>query len=100
MNFIQGNLGIFHITDIRIIWHAELNENFNVSVPYYQTKSVKIRESKFGLALVVETTPYVSEKALFFQVDLLLIEWQLSPWISISTGRETTRSSQGNLHSS
>jgi hypothetical protein len=55
----KGNLGIFHITDIRIIWHAELNENFNVSVPYYQTKTVKIRDSKFGLALVVETTPYV-----------------------------------------
>ena len=55
----KGNLGIFHITDIRIIWHAELNENFNVSVPYYQTKSIKIRDSKFGLALVVETTPYV-----------------------------------------
>lgn len=56
----KGNLGIFHITDIRIIWHAELNENFNVSVPYYQTKSIKIRDSKFGLALVVETTPYVN----------------------------------------
>ena len=57
---LQGNLGIFHITDIRIIWHAELNENFNVSVPYYQTKSLKIRDSKFGVALVVETTSYVS----------------------------------------
>lgn len=56
----QGNLGIFHITDVRLIWHAELNENFNVSVPYYQTKSIKIRDSKFGVALVVETTPYVS----------------------------------------
>jgi Bardet-Biedl syndrome 5 protein len=42
-----------------VIWHAELNENFNVSVPYYQTKSIKIRDSKFGLALVIETTPYV-----------------------------------------
>lgn len=58
--FLKGNLGIFHITDIRLIWHAELNENFNVSVPYYQTKSIKIRDSKFGVALVVETTPYVS----------------------------------------
>ena len=56
----KGNLGIFHITDVRLIWHAELNENFNVSVPYYQTKSIKIRDSKFGLALVVETTPYVN----------------------------------------
>jgi len=84
---IKGNLGIFHITDVRLIWHAELNENFNVSVPYYQTKTVKIRDSKFGLALVVETTPYVNivfskEKVRFFFV---LLEWQLFTWISNST---------------
>ncbi|CAF0911055.1 unnamed protein product [Adineta ricciae] len=64
----QGNLGIFHITDIRLIWHAELNENFNVSVPYYQTKSIKIRDSKFGVALVVETTPYSGNYLLGFQI--------------------------------
>jgi Bardet-Biedl syndrome 5 protein len=59
-DLFKGNLGIFNITDIRVIWHAELNENFNVSVPYYQTKTIKIRDSKFGLALVIETTPYVN----------------------------------------
>ncbi|CAM2718167.1 unnamed protein product [Rotaria socialis] len=64
----QGNLGIFHITDIRVIWHAELNENFNVSVPYYQTKSIKVRDSKFGLALVIETTPYSGNYLLGFQL--------------------------------
>ncbi|CAF1013263.1 unnamed protein product [Adineta steineri] len=64
----QGNLGIFHITDVRLIWHAELNENFNVSVPYYQTKTIKIRDSKFGLALVVETTPYSGNYLLGFQI--------------------------------
>ncbi|CAF0837524.1 unnamed protein product [Adineta steineri] len=36
-----SNLGVFHITNVRLIWHAELNENFNVSVPYNQTKTIK-----------------------------------------------------------
>ncbi|CAF0932833.1 unnamed protein product [Adineta steineri] len=54
----KSNLDIFHIIDVRLIWHAELNEDFNVSVPYYQTKTIKIRDSKVGLALVLETTLY------------------------------------------
>ena len=32
----QGNLGTFYITNIRVIWHANMNENFNVSIPYLQ----------------------------------------------------------------
>lgn len=37
-----------------------MNENFNVSVPYLQIKAVKIRDSKFGVALVIETSQAVS----------------------------------------
>ncbi len=82
---MKGNLGIFHITDIRVIWHAELNENFNVSVPYYQTKSIKIRDSKFGLALVIETTPYVNKSVTiilkeerFFISRVEIIYWDFN----------------------
>lgn len=32
----QGNLGTFYVTNVRIVWHANLNENFNVSLPYIQ----------------------------------------------------------------
>jgi hypothetical protein len=32
----QGNLGTFFITNIRVVWHASLAENFNVSMPYLQ----------------------------------------------------------------
>ena len=32
----QGNLGNMFITNVRVVWHAELAENFNVSIPYYQ----------------------------------------------------------------
>ena len=32
----QGNLGTFIVTNIRIVWFADLAENFNVSIPYLQ----------------------------------------------------------------
>ena len=32
----QGNLGTFFITNVRVVWHANLAENFNVSIPYLQ----------------------------------------------------------------
>merc|ERR1712072_24566 len=51
----QGNLGTFFITNVRLVWHANLAENFNVSIPYLQMKSLRVRDSKFGPALVVET---------------------------------------------
>merc|ERR1711988_1580956 len=49
----QGNLGTFFITNVRLVWHANLAENFNVSIPYLQIKTVRVRDSKFGKALVV-----------------------------------------------
>uniref|UniRef100_A0A3Q2R2X1 Bardet-Biedl syndrome 5 n=1 Tax=Fundulus heteroclitus TaxID=8078 RepID=A0A3Q2R2X1_FUNHE len=32
----QGNLGTFFITNVRIVWHANINESFNISMPYLQ----------------------------------------------------------------
>ncbi|XP_073074831.1 BBSome complex member BBS5 isoform X3 [Manis javanica] len=52
----QGNLGSFFITNVRIVWHANMNGSFNVSIPYLQIRSIKVRESKFGLALVIESS--------------------------------------------
>ena len=36
----QGNLGTFFLTNVRIVWHANLAENFNVSIPYIQVTSL------------------------------------------------------------
>ena len=36
---LQGNLGTFYITNVRVVWHANLNEQFNVSIPYLQIVS-------------------------------------------------------------
>eukprot|EP00795_Rhopilema_esculentum_P014110 gene14110-5101_t len=65
----QGNLGTFYITNVRLVWHANMNDSFNVSIPYLQMKSVKVRDSKFGLALVLETTQQSGGYVLGFRVD-------------------------------
>jgi Bardet-Biedl syndrome 5 protein len=67
----QGNLGTFYITNVRIVWFARLAENFNVSIPYIQIKSVRLRDSKFGPALVLETTPQSGSYVLGFRIDPL-----------------------------
>ncbi|XP_055903904.1 Bardet-Biedl syndrome 5 protein homolog [Eupeodes corollae] len=51
-----GNLGSFIVTNIRMVWFANVNESFNISVPYIQIASIKIRDSKYGDALVVQTS--------------------------------------------
>eukprot|EP00392_Amoebophrya_sp_AT5.2_P011561 g11640.t1 len=66
----QGNLGIFTITNVvRVVWFASLAENFNVSIPYMQIKSIHVRNSKFGQALVLETTPGSGAYILGFRAD-------------------------------
>lgn len=65
----QGNLGTFYITNVRLVWHANLAENFNVSIPYLQMKTIRMRESKFGRALVIETISKSGGYILGFRVD-------------------------------
>lgn len=65
----QGNLGTFIITNVRTVWFAVLAENFNVSIPYLQMKSINVRNSKFGQALVIETTVSSGGYILGFRAD-------------------------------
>lgn len=37
----QGNLGTAIITNVRVVWYAQMNELFNISIPYIQIASVK-----------------------------------------------------------
>ena len=68
---MQGNLGTLFVTNVRLVWFANLADNFNVSVPYLQIKSIRIRDSKFGPALVVETSQRSGGYILGFRVDPL-----------------------------
>ncbi|XP_077556157.1 Bardet-Biedl syndrome 5 protein isoform X3 [Haemaphysalis longicornis] len=67
----QGNLGTFHITNVRIVWHANMNDSFNISLPYLQVAVIRTRESKFGTALVIETTDRSGGYVLGFKLDPL-----------------------------
>ncbi|XP_037093681.1 Bardet-Biedl syndrome 5 protein homolog [Pollicipes pollicipes] len=65
----QGNLGTFVITNVRLVWFANMNEQFNMSLPYLQMDSVRTRDSKFGPALVVESTESSGGYVLGFRID-------------------------------
>ena len=38
----QGNLGTAIITNVRLVWYANMNELFNISIPYLQIGSVSL----------------------------------------------------------
>ncbi len=42
MFVLQGNLGTFFVTNVRLVWHANINETFNVSIPYLQMVGVNL----------------------------------------------------------
>ncbi|XP_045594145.1 BBSome complex member BBS5 isoform X2 [Procambarus clarkii] len=67
----QGNLGTFIITNVRLVWFANMNELFNISLPFLQIASVKVRESKFGMALVIESSEPSGGYVLGFRIDPL-----------------------------
>lgn len=48
------------LTNIRIAWYATTNVMYNVSIPYLQVQDCRTRNSRFGLALVIETNAAVS----------------------------------------
>lgn len=52
-----------------MVWHANLAENFNVSIPYLQIRVIRVRDSKFGHALVLETTGRSGGYILGFRID-------------------------------
>ncbi|EFO18365.1 hypothetical protein LOAG_10131 [Loa loa] len=65
----QGTLGVMILTNIRIVWFATTNIRYNVSIPYLQLQNCRIRHSRFGLALVIETSAVNREYVLGFRID-------------------------------
>lgn len=65
----QGNLGTFIISNVRLVWFANMNELFNISLPYLQMTALKIRDSKFGVVLVIETSLESGGYVLGFRID-------------------------------
>ncbi|XP_058802061.1 Bardet-Biedl syndrome 5 protein homolog [Phymastichus coffea] len=65
----QGNVGTFIVTNIRIVWYAEMNQQFNVSMPYLTIANMNVRNSKFGPTLVINSTEASGSYILGFRVD-------------------------------
>lgn len=40
----EGNLGTLIATNVRVIWYADINETFNISLPHMQIASVSESE--------------------------------------------------------
>ncbi|XP_076257951.1 Bardet-Biedl syndrome 5 protein isoform X1 [Rhynchophorus ferrugineus] len=65
----QGSLGTFIVTNIRFVWFADVNEGFNISLPYLQVEAIRVRDSKFGKALVIKSSERSGSFILGFKVD-------------------------------
>ncbi|OWR48509.1 putative Bardet-Biedl syndrome 5 [Danaus plexippus plexippus] len=65
----SGNLGTMVISNVRIVWYADINESFNVSMPYITIESITVRDSKFGDALVIATRPSCGGYVLGFRAE-------------------------------
>lgn len=72
----QGNLGSFVITNVRVVWFASMNENFNVSVPYIQIVSLNL--VRFGNSGLGPFLYYCVNKTLWgFDADNLYLTFLL-----------------------
>jgi len=65
----KGNLGTLIVSNIRVVWFAAQSENFNASIPYMQIENMSMRDSKYGVALVINTTERSGGFTLGFRVD-------------------------------
>lgn len=65
----QGNLGTLMTTNVRMVWFAEVNESFNMSLPYLQIQSIELRNSKYGMALVITCKERGGGYILGFRID-------------------------------
>ncbi|CAL7932853.1 unnamed protein product [Xylocopa violacea] len=65
----QGNVGIFIVTNIRLVWFADMNNQFNISIPYLVIASITIKNSKFGPTLVIASTESSGGYILGFQIN-------------------------------
>lgn len=67
----QGNVGTFIVTNIRVVWFADVNPQFNVSIPYLTVANITIRTSKFGPTLVITSTEASGGYILGFRINPL-----------------------------
>ena len=62
-----SNSGMLYLTNIRMIWLSDKNNNYNISVPYIQISSIRGEEnSSFGISLKVKLTRLYNNFMILF----------------------------------
>ncbi|XP_076633251.1 Bardet-Biedl syndrome 5 protein [Colletes latitarsis] len=64
----QGNMGTLIVTNIRLVWFANMNYQFNISIPYLVIGNITVKNSKFGSTLVISSTESSGGYILGFRV--------------------------------
>ena len=81
----QGNLGTMIVTNVRVVWFANMNELFNISIPYIQIGTVQKFKSFFQFG--DEPTfsgPFERVKVWDGSCDWKLrAEWWIHPWVQV-----------------
>ena len=75
--FMQGNLGTFFITNVRLVWHANMNESFNVSIPYLQMVSDNTKQLPIGLLIPLRVYTAYSIRELWTDIVVICMCYQL-----------------------
>ncbi|XP_068619832.1 Bardet-Biedl syndrome 5 protein homolog [Battus philenor] len=65
----SGNLGRMLATNVRVVWYADINEGFNISMPYITIESITVRKSKFGETLVMVVHAWAGGYVLGFRTE-------------------------------
>ncbi|ESL06956.1 hypothetical protein TRSC58_05362 [Trypanosoma rangeli SC58] len=65
----RGVVGVFVTTNVRFVWFAQHSQNINISIPLLQLTALRLRPTKYGAALLLETSSYSKSCLLGFRVD-------------------------------
>lgn len=101
----QGNLGTLIATNIRVIWYADINETFNISLPHMQISTVILSKYLWNCFPLVNS--FSCSRMFFFNKILdknprfkvwscfgysnTWDWWRLHPWISCWSGSTSGR---------
>ena len=65
----RGGRGFMSMTNIRMTWQSEHNPTFNMSIPLVHLLSIGIRNSRYGEAIVIKTSPLAGSYLLGFKLE-------------------------------
>jgi Bardet-Biedl syndrome 5 protein len=60
----QGNLGTAIVTNVRVVWYANMNELFNISIPYLQIATVRMKLKVFFIYAIGVYRVYESVRGI------------------------------------